>query len=76
MKTNSMNKRLLRWLSGLGLYLLALVLLTWAESADPDASIQNIADAFWYSLVTLSTVGYGDLYPVTGLGKLDRKSVV
>ena len=51
-------------------YLLLLCLLTAAESGHPDASIQSFADALWYSVVTLSTVGYGDLYPVSGAGKL------
>ena len=62
-----------RWLwmvlSGLLGYIALLVLLTIAESSDPDASIQNFFDALWYSVVTLSTVGYGDLYPVTIVGK-------
>ena len=50
-------------------YLAGLGLLTLAERRDPNASIQTFADAFWYSLVTMSTVGYGDLYPVTVPGK-------
>lgn len=29
-----------------------------------------MSDALWYSLVTLSTVGYGDYYPVTPKGKI------
>lgn len=70
MKPTNSNKRLWAWLGGIAAYLLALGLLTWVERADPDASIQTYADAFWYSVVTMSTVGYGDLYPVTALGKV------
>lgn len=55
---------------GLGGYVLLLALLTFAESSSPDSSIQNFIDALWYSVVTLSTVGYGDMYPVTPLGRI------
>ncbi len=34
------------------------------------ANITSASDALWYTIVTISTVGYGDQYPVTDLGRL------
>jgi voltage-gated potassium channel len=42
----------------------------WSERRDPEANIQTAGDAMWYTVVTMSTVGYGDQYPVTELGRL------
>lgn len=64
------NNRKWLWLGGVAAYLLTLCLLVLIERRDPNASIQSFADALWYSLVTMSTVGYGDLYPVTDLGRV------
>jgi voltage-gated potassium channel len=41
-----------------------------AERSDPEANIKTASDAVWYTIVTMSTVGYGDQYPVTELGRL------
>jgi hypothetical protein len=40
------------------------------ESRSSSANIKNASDAIWYTLVTISTVGYGDRYPVTNPGRL------
>ena len=33
-------------------------------------NIKTAEDALWWSIVTISTVGYGDLYPVTNTGRI------
>ncbi|MDE6984033.1 MAG: hypothetical protein K2O99_05775 [Lachnospiraceae bacterium] len=53
----------------LTIYLLLLAILCLSEHGSSAATIRSFKDAFWYSLVTLTTVGYGDLTPVTPLGK-------
>ena len=39
-------------------------------------AVQTLTDAFWYTIVTGSTVGYGDFYPVSQRAKLFATSVL
>lgn len=50
---------------------LALLLILWlAERNAEGGNIHTLGDALWYFVITVSTVGYGDLYPHTLIGRI------
>lgn len=51
------------------IYAASLALLE-AERSQPNSNIHNFGDAVWASIETVTTVGYGDVPPVTGRGRL------
>ena len=48
--------------SGITIYLI--------ESPHEDAQITTLIDAFWWVSSTVTTVGYGDIVPVTEMGRI------
>ena len=55
---------------------IASVLVLQFESGSPDANIKTGGDAIWWGIVSLTTVGYGDFFPVTFLGRLTGVSLM
>jgi len=51
------------------IYLCALAVLD-VERGAPGANIETFGDATWWAFVTVATVGYGDFYPVTTVGRM------
>jgi voltage-gated potassium channel len=76
----SVLRTLVRDRAGSALYTLLLtgilvlqfgsLLILRIEDDAPGANITTASDALWYTIVTISTVGYGDQYPVTTAGRI------
>jgi voltage-gated potassium channel len=52
------------------LVIVAASMLYYAENGVQPEVFSSIPASMWWAISTLTTVGYGDVYPVTGLGKL------
>jgi len=51
------------------LYLSAVGIYYFENSAQPD-QFKSVFHSLWWAVTTLTTVGYGDMYPITAGGKL------
>ncbi len=54
------------WLAVLSVVAALLVM----NAEPPESGFEDFGDALWWALVSFTTVGYGDLFPVTPLGRL------
>lgn len=50
--------------------IIASVLMYNIESAAQPETFSNAIEAMWWAVATLTTVGYGDVYPITAAGKV------
>ncbi len=52
------------------LMLLSAPIMYYLETSVQPEVFSSIPAAFWWSVITFTTVGYGDMYPITTLGKM------
>lgn len=52
------------------LLLIASTAIYYAENPFQPNAFSSIPDSMWWSVITICTVGYGDIYPITIFGKL------
>jgi voltage-gated potassium channel len=50
--------------------------MLYLEEDAEGANITTASDALWYTIVTISTVGYGDRFPVTDAGRLWGTAII
>ena len=69
LKKNLPLRIVLQFTLVLVIYFALVSLLIYVEKDSEQSAITNYSNAIWYTLVTLTTVGYGDIFPATLYGR-------
>ncbi|MBC6399881.1 MAG: potassium channel protein [Ekhidna sp.] len=70
LKKNASLRIVLIILGVVSVYSLLVWILVQVEQDSSQSNLTNYSNAIWYSLATLTTVGYGDLFPGTIYGRI------
>lgn len=65
-----MNKLFYLLIISAGIIIIGSLVIFLVESGHPDSQIDSMLDAVWWTVATSTTVGYGDIVPVTETGKV------
>ncbi len=69
-KNKAMSSLILSSIFAVLVYWTSVILVLHFEMTAEAGNIKNINDALWWGIVTITTVGYGDFYPVTTPGRI------
>jgi voltage-gated potassium channel len=67
---NKATRVAIAYFMGIVVYFALVTLLIYVEKDSEQSALTNYSNAIWFSLVTLTTVGYGDLFPATIYGRI------
>ena len=65
-----MNPLIYLLFAAAGAIIIGSFLIFSVESQEPDSQINSMLDAVWWTVATVTTVGYGDVVPVSETGKI------
>jgi voltage-gated potassium channel len=64
------NKLFYLLFASAGVIIVGALFMYAVESGKENSQINSVLDAFWWAVTTVTTVGYGDIIPVSDAGKI------